>query len=105
MTFFRLEGQDLRPEWTHRLRRLLVCVLCCKVLQHFLVVAAVDTGAVDLQDDLAGLKPRPRRLTACKVCPKKRRVRGQRGDRRERRKDNISSPLFVLAQKRREMTS
>ncbi len=42
-------------------------VLRSKVLQDLLVVTAVDVVAVDLQDDLAGLKTRPRRLPAYRV--------------------------------------
>lgn len=96
-TFSRLEGQDSRLEPTHRLRRLLVRVLRCKVLQHLLVVAAVDASAVDLQDDLAGLEPCPRRLPACVVSQETQGVRGQRSDTGELRKDDISN-LFVPAE-------
>ena len=49
----------------HRLGRLLVCVLRREVLQDLLVVTAVDVVAIDLQDDLARLKTRCRRLPAC----------------------------------------
>lgn len=44
-----------------------MCVLRCEVLQDLLVVTAVDVVAIDLKDDLAGLKARPRRLPACSV--------------------------------------
>lgn len=50
----------------HRLGGVLVRVLRRKVLQGLLVVTVVDVVAVDLEDDLSGLKPRPRRLPTCK---------------------------------------
>ena len=40
-------------------------VLRGEVLQDLLVVAAVHAVAVDLQDDLPGLKTRSRRLPSC----------------------------------------
>lgn len=57
----------------HRLGRLLVCVLPGEVLQDLLVVTAVDVVAVDLKDDLAGLKTRPHRLPACSVSKQDQR--------------------------------
>lgn len=56
-----------------------MCVLRRKVLQRLLVVAAVDAAAVDLQDDLARLEPRSRRLPACNVRQETQgsEVRGQ----------------------------
>lgn len=53
-----------------------MCVLGGEVLQGLLVVTAVDVVAVDLQDDLAGLKTRRCRLPACSMCQHK--IRGQR---------------------------
>lgn len=44
-----------------------MCVLRGEVLQDLLVVTAVDVVAIDLQDDLTGLKARPRRLPACSM--------------------------------------
>lgn len=57
----------------HRLRRLLVCVLRGEVLQDLLVVTAVDVVAIDLQDDLTGLKARPHCLPACSVSTRDQR--------------------------------
>lgn len=53
---------------SHHMGKLEVCLLRAEVLQNLLVVAAVDVVAVDLQDDLPGLKPRPCRLPACVEC-------------------------------------
>lgn len=44
-----------------------MCVLRGEVLQDLLVVTAVDVVAIDLQDDLTGLKARPCRLPACSM--------------------------------------
>lgn len=57
----------------HHLRMLLVCVLRCEVLQDLLVVTAVDVVAIDLKDDLPGLKARPHRLPACSVSTRDQR--------------------------------
>lgn len=48
-------------------------VLRGEMLQGFLVVTAVDVVAINLQDDLAGLKTRCRRLPACSVSTRDQR--------------------------------
>lgn len=63
----------------HRLGGVLVRVLRRKVLQGLLVVTVVDVVAVDLEDDLSGLKPRPRRLPTCKCWNRSRGRRSQGG--------------------------
>lgn len=55
----RLSGwTDMLNGAPHRLRRLLVCMLCTEMLQDLLEVAEVDVVAIDLKDDLARLKTR-----------------------------------------------
>lgn len=55
-----------------------MCVLCGEVLQNLLVLAVVDIIAVDFQDDLSRLKPRPCGLPACKRVNTRSEVRGHR---------------------------
>lgn len=60
-----LDNRERERAPPHRLGRVLVRVLSTEVLQRLLEVAAVHAVAVDLQDDLARLETRRRRLPAC----------------------------------------
>lgn len=56
-----------------------MCVLRTEVLQNLLVATIVDVVAVDLLDDLTGLKARSCCLPACSVSIR-REVKGQKSE-------------------------